>query len=96
MSPGIRTPIRGGKIIFQKLVYKQHNLDGKIMVKTYDKKFKRKVALEAIKEDNTLAEISSKYGVTSKRISIWKKDALSHLSEALRVNQNLGKKIMRK
>ena len=52
------------------------------MVKTYDKKFKRKVALEAIKEDNTFAEISSKYGVPFKRISIWKKDALSHLSEA--------------
>ena len=52
------------------------------MQKTYDKKFKRKVALEAIREEKTLAEISSKYGVPSKRISIWKKQALSYLSEA--------------
>ena len=52
------------------------------MQKTYDKKFKRKVALEAIKDEKTLAEISSKYGVPSKRISIWKRDALSYLSES--------------
>ena len=52
------------------------------MHKTYDKKFKRKVALEAIKEEKTLAEISSKYGVPSNRISIWKKEALLCLSDA--------------
>jgi len=57
-------------------------MKGKIMQKTYDKNFKSKVALEAIKEEKTLAEISSKYGVPSKRISKWKKEALCCLSAA--------------
>ena len=61
------------------------------MQKTYDKKFKSKVALEAIKEEKTLAEISSKYGVPAKRISIWEKDALSYLSEAFE-NKSKSKK----
>lgn len=52
------------------------------MQKVYDKNFKSKVALEAIKEEKTLAEISSKYGVPSKRISKWKKDALTCLADA--------------
>ena len=62
------------------------------MQKTYDKKFKRKVALEAIKEEKALAEISSKYGVPAKRISIWKKDALSYLAEAFENTSKSKKK----
>ncbi|MCP4178622.1 MAG: hypothetical protein GY756_12735 [bacterium] len=45
------------------------------MQKSYDKNFKRKVALEALKEEKMLAELSSLYGVPSKRISLWKKEA---------------------
>ena len=52
------------------------------MQKMYDKAFKRKVVLEAIKEEMTLAKLSSKYGVPSKCISMWKREALSYLSEA--------------
>jgi len=52
------------------------------MQKSYDKNFKRKVAVEALKEEKTLAELSSIYGVPSKRISLWKKEALLHLAEA--------------
>ncbi len=66
-------------------------MKGNVMQKVYDKKFKRKVALEAIKEESTIAEISSKYGVPSKRISIWKKDALSYLAEAFE-NKTKSKK----
>lgn len=62
------------------------------MKKTYDKNFKRKVALEAIKEEKTLAEISSKYGVPSTRISLWKKQALEHLSEAFESKSKSRKK----
>ena len=54
------------------------------MHKTYDKKFKHKVALEAIKEEKTLADISSQYGVPSNRISICKKEAMSCLSDAFK------------
>jgi transposase len=52
------------------------------MTKSYDKKFKTKVALEALKEELTLAEISSKYGVPSHRISVWKREAKTFLIAA--------------
>lgn len=52
------------------------------MQKSYDKQFKTKVSLEALKEELTLAELSSKYGVPGNRISIWKKEAKIYLSEA--------------
>ena len=41
--------------------------------KSYPAKFKAKVALEAIKEEKTLSELSSLYEVSSKVISSWKK-----------------------
>ena len=52
------------------------------MKKSYTKEFKRKVALAAIKEEDTLSELSSKFKVPSKRISIWKSEALAHLGDA--------------
>ncbi len=61
------------------------------MKKNYDKKFKAKVALEALKEEHTLAELSSKYCVPGHRISIWKKDAKVYLSEAFE-NKSKSKK----
>lgn len=61
------------------------------MHKHYDKKLKRKVALEALKEEMTLSELSSKYGVPSHRISIWKKEVLGYISEAFE-NKSKSKK----
>jgi len=52
------------------------------MKKSYTKEFKRKVALAAIKEEHTLAELSSQFKVPGKRISIWKGEALAHLGDA--------------
>ena len=40
---------------------------------------KLKVAIEAIKMDRTIAEISSVHGVHSTQISTWKKQALEYL-----------------
>ena len=44
------------------------------MRKTYDAAFKAKVALEALKGEKTIAQLSSQYGVHSNHISNWEKD----------------------
>lgn len=38
--------------------------------------FKKKVALEALREDKTLNEIASKYGVHPIQVSKWKKELI--------------------
>ena len=43
--------------------------------------FKAKVALEAIKEQKTIAELSSIYGVHSSQITKWKKRALDYIAQ---------------
>jgi transposase-like protein len=43
---------------------------------------KAKIALEALKEELTLAQICSKYGVQSSQINKWKKEVLAHMPEA--------------
>ena len=51
-----------------------------------DKKYtlaeKAKIALEAIKNDQTLAQITAKYGVYATQIKIWKKQALAYMPDA--------------
>ena len=47
--------------------------------KRYDAVFKAKVALEAIKNDRTIAEIASEYGVHPNQITKWKKQVLEEL-----------------
>ena len=43
--------------------------------------FKAKVALEAAKEEKTLAELSQQYGVHVKQISAWKQQLLNQVGE---------------
>ncbi|MFB5617957.1 MAG: IS3 family transposase [Nitrosopumilus sp.] len=50
--------------------------------KKYTPAEKAKIALEAIRGELTLAQISSKYGVHSTQVNSWKKRALTHLPEA--------------
>ena len=45
--------------------------------------FKAKVALEAIREEMTLAELSKTYGVHPTRISPWKRAAIENMAAAL-------------
>lgn len=47
--------------------------------KTYTAEFKAKVALDSIRGDLTISEISSKYGVHSTQINRWKQQALASL-----------------
>ena len=46
------------------------------MRKSFDTEFMAKVALEAIKEEKTLAELSSQYEVHRTQIVKWRKRAL--------------------
>ena len=43
--------------------------------KNHAPEFKAKVALEAIREEMTLSELSKKYGVHATQISTWKRAA---------------------
>lgn len=48
--------------------------------KTHAPEFKAKVALEAIHEDMTLAELSKKYGVHATQISTWKRAVIENMA----------------
>lgn len=41
--------------------------------KTFTDTFKKEVALEALKEQKTVSEIASKYGISAGMVSNWKK-----------------------
>jgi len=47
--------------------------------KRYESQFKAKVALEAIKNQNTIAQIASEYGIHPNQVSKWKKQFLESL-----------------
>lgn len=51
------------------------------MRKNYSPAFKAKVAIEAFKEDKTLAELSSYFEVHRAQIQRWKKEALDYLPQ---------------
>lgn len=50
------------------------------MRKSFDTEFMAKVALEAIKEEKTIAELSSQYEVHRTQITKWRKRALEGLA----------------
>lgn len=49
--------------------------------KQYSNKFKARVALEAIRGNKTIAELSSMYGVHTSQIMKWKKKVLENIPE---------------
>ena len=50
--------------------------------KIHSPEFKAKVALEAIREEMTLAELSKKYGVHPTQISTWKRAGIENMAMA--------------
>ena len=50
--------------------------------KKYTPAEKAKIALDAIKSEITLAQITAKYGVHGTQVNIWKKQALAYLPDA--------------
>ena len=50
--------------------------------KRYSADFKAKVALEAIREELTTAELAKKYGIHPTMISGWKKVAIANMASA--------------
>lgn len=54
--------------------------------KRYNANFKAKVALEAAKELQTLAELSNQYGVHANQITKWKQQLLKESSELFKKN----------
>ena len=49
--------------------------------KIYSKEFKARVALEALKEAKTIAELSSEYEVHSNMVNKWKKQLHDHMAD---------------
>jgi putative transposase len=49
--------------------------------KKHSAKQKAKIALEAVKENKTLSQLSSEYGVTSSQISTWKQQLVQGAEE---------------
>ncbi len=47
----------------------------------YNAKFKAKVAMEAVREDQTIAEIAGKYQVDASQVTRWKADLVSGADE---------------
>ena len=60
------------------------------MRKSYDKKFKAKVALEAIRGDKSIQELAQQYEVHPNQITLWKKQ-LSEGAEDLFERSNKKK-----
>jgi len=49
--------------------------------KQYSPEFKSKIVLEILKEEKTLSQISSEYGVHTTQLKNWKKEALESLPQ---------------
>jgi transposase len=70
----------------------QYQKGGSKMRKSFDPEFMSKVALEAIKEKETVAEISSRFEVHRTQITNWRKRALVGIKEIFKRKQEKANK----
>lgn len=59
-----------------------------MMRRKFEPAFKARVALEALKGEKAVAELSSLYGVHSNRITRWKQDMLARLPKLFEKGKN--------
>lgn len=62
---------------------------GKVTRKRYGAEFKSRVALEAIRGELTLSELSSKHGVHQTMIAQWKRQAIEGMAATFSSKQKL-------
>lgn len=60
--------------------------------KYFDSEFKSKAALAALREDRTLAELASHFGVHGNQISRWKRIVIEALPEILSGKRGNGRR----
>jgi transposase-like protein len=59
------------------------------MRKQYDERFKAKVALEAVRDDQTLAQIGSRYRINPNQVGKWKKVLVAEAPRLFRKAEGL-------
>ena len=82
--PGSRSG-RGGpgisdRVISWSCLSERRDEMGKVTRKRYGAEFKAKVALDAIRGEQTLAELSAKHGIHQAMIAAWKRQAIEGLA----------------
>jgi putative transposase len=60
--------------------------------KQYDSQFKATVALEAVKNEKTIAQIASDYGIHPNQVGKWKKQLLQELPKVFSNRQTSSEK----
>lgn len=61
--------------------------------KRYSAEFKAKVALEAIKGEQTLAELATKYSLHPNMITTWKRQAIDNMAETFSSKTDRSKEL---
>ncbi|WP_016991162.1 hypothetical protein [Flavobacterium sp. ACAM 123] len=60
--------------------------------RVFGKDFKAKVALEALRDKETLEVLAKKYGLLPTQISIWKAEAIKNISTVFNQEKAVAKK----